>query len=225
MSVKPLVSVLTNHPLVLRSLERILASTHSVKSYSQTPTTGAYDWLLIVDTYSVERWLELAIHCGCQQKRPVIILADDHPNYEEELRLVYLGVRGIVPMTSLESDVPLAIDAVFQGRLWIRRATLTEHIIRTNPSGGFLGSRFTLREEQVIMLLAKRFSNKEIANLLGISNRTAKFHVSNVLRKFGIRDRRDLLNTAAKPPNSCQAKKVPVAAGIVDIDSLRKRLV
>jgi DNA-binding CsgD family transcriptional regulator len=41
--------------------------------------------------------------------------------------------------------------------------------------------------------LLENFSNKEIAKRLRISERTAKFHVSNVLAKYGVRRRADLI--------------------------------
>jgi len=53
---------------------------------------------------------------------------------------------------------------------------------------GFL----TPREEQVVSLLKMRKGNKEIAAELGISERTAKFHVAGVLAKFGVRRREEL---------------------------------
>ena len=50
----------------------------------------------------------------------------------------------------------------------------------------------TSRENQVLDLLRRRYSNKEMATLLKISESTVKFHVSNVLTKLNVNDRRDL---------------------------------
>jgi DNA-binding NarL/FixJ family response regulator len=58
------------------------------------------------------------------------------------------------------------------------------------------GQSLTAREGQVLQLLFRRLTNKEIAYQLNISERTAKFHVSNVLRKLGIENRRNLLVNA-----------------------------
>src|SRR2546429_6686032 len=51
------------------------------------------------------------------------------------------------------------------------------------------GQSLTAREGQVLQLLFRHLTNKEIAHQLNICERTAKFHVSNVLRKFGIENR------------------------------------
>jgi len=45
----------------------------------------------------------------------------------------------------------------------------------------------------VLQLLFRRLTNKEIACQLNVSERTAKFHVSNVLSKLGLETRRNLL--------------------------------
>jgi DNA-binding NarL/FixJ family response regulator len=47
----------------------------------------------------------------------------------------------------------------------------------------------TLRETDVLKLIATGFSNKEIARDLGIGEKTVKTHVSNILSKFGVLSR------------------------------------
>ncbi len=48
---------------------------------------------------------------------------------------------------------------------------------------------FTLRERDVLKLLAEGFANKEIARRLFISEKTVKTHVSHILQKLGVKDR------------------------------------
>lgn len=47
----------------------------------------------------------------------------------------------------------------------------------------------TERETEILRLMAGGFSNKEIANSLGVAEGTVKNHVSNILSKLGVRDR------------------------------------
>ena len=51
----------------------------------------------------------------------------------------------------------------------------------------------TRRERQVYRLLQMAQANKEIASSLGIAERTARFHVSNVLHKLGLSGRIEIL--------------------------------
>jgi DNA-binding NarL/FixJ family response regulator len=55
------------------------------------------------------------------------------------------------------------------------------------------GQSLTARESQVLQLLFRRLTNRDIAYQLNISERTAKFHVSNVVNKLGLQNRRNLL--------------------------------
>jgi DNA-binding NarL/FixJ family response regulator len=54
------------------------------------------------------------------------------------------------------------------------------------------GHSLTAREAQALQLLMRRLTNKEISSALGISERTVKYHVSNILSKLQLEDRRGL---------------------------------
>jgi two-component system, NarL family, response regulator LiaR len=59
----------------------------------------------------------------------------------------------------------------------------------TAPRKSDAGAQLTDREHEVLQLLAEGRSNKEIARLLVVSERTVKGHVSNILGKLGLQDR------------------------------------
>lgn len=56
------------------------------------------------------------------------------------------------------------------------------------------------REREVVCLVAKGQSNREIADRLHLSEKTVKFHLESVFRKLDIRSRRDLEEALRKPP-------------------------
>jgi DNA-binding NarL/FixJ family response regulator len=59
-------------------------------------------------------------------------------------------------------------------------------VLRSGPAGPAL---LTPRERQILALLGEGRSNREIANILVISERTARTHVSNVLSKLNLTSR------------------------------------
>ena len=63
---------------------------------------------------------------------------------------------------------------------------------RGNPKG------VTPREQEVVQLIAEGASNREIARLLHITEKTVKNHVSNILNRMGLRDRTQLAVWATK---------------------------
>jgi DNA-binding NarL/FixJ family response regulator len=100
----------------------------------------------------------------------------------------------------LDQELPKAVHSVASGRLWIRREILNEYVRQTTLLSSQLpaqSKRFTAREDQVVKFIIRGFSNKQIASLLGTSERTVKFHVSNILQKAGIRSREGLLQKLA----------------------------
>jgi DNA-binding CsgD family transcriptional regulator len=61
------------------------------------------------------------------------------------------------------------------------------------PRAAPAGVRMSKREQEVLELLMLNLSNKEIGSKLHMSERTAKFHVSNLLAKYGVQRRADLI--------------------------------
>ena len=53
----------------------------------------------------------------------------------------------------------------------------------------------TPREQEVLDFLLRRLSNKEIASILRISERTIKFHVGNIFHKLHVTSRQELSAT------------------------------
>jgi DNA-binding NarL/FixJ family response regulator len=51
------------------------------------------------------------------------------------------------------------------------------------------GNGLTAREHEVATLVARGWSNKEVARELGVTDGTVKFHVHNILRKLGEKNR------------------------------------
>ncbi len=192
-SFKPSIHILSYHPLVSRIIERTLATSgypvHPV-SAAQIQNLTEHEYILIIDTHSVERWLEVTLRYGFMKKQPVILLVDNL-SPQDEIRVLHLGVRGIVPITNLENELTPAIESIVSNRLWIPRNILNEYIVqRDGPAGP--SPKFTSREQQIIACLMEGFSNKEIGQILGISLRTVKFHVTNILQKFNVKNRRGL---------------------------------
>lgn len=192
-SFEPPIHILCYHPLVSQIIERTLApSGHRVHPFSAAQIQGLveHEYILIIDTHSVERWLEMTLRYGFMKKQPVILLTHNL-NPQDETRLLYLGVRGIVPIASLENELTPAVESILSKRLWIPRTTLSEYIVQKDGSVR-PSLKFTSREQQIIACLMDGFSNKEMGQMLAISPRTVKFHVANILQKFGVKNRRGL---------------------------------
>ncbi len=112
--------------------------------------------------------------------------------------LLRQGARGVLTYEEAVRQLKHAVPAVAAGGYWVPRQVLSEFVDSIlhagSRAGGTLSSaRMSRREREVCDALLENLSNKEIASRLNISERTVKFHVSNLLAKFGVQRRADLI--------------------------------
>jgi DNA-binding NarL/FixJ family response regulator len=67
-----------------------------------------------------------------------------------------------------------------------------------NDEDGWISQSLTPREIDVLELLAEGLSNKSIAERLGISDQTVKFHVASISSKLGASNRTDVVRLALR---------------------------
>lgn len=128
-------------------------------------------------------------------------------NHEEALFCARNGVSGIVLRSGTLTDLAQAVTAVVRGEtvcppaivglLMNHLAAEASHVDARQSDG-----RLTTREREVLILIERGLTNKEIARSLGIEVRTVKNHVHNVLEKLRVRrrgDAADLLRGAKFP--------------------------
>jgi len=115
------------------------------------------------------------------------------------LRSLYLGIEGYVSFSDVPGKLASAIRAVSEGGYWIPPRFLAEYIQQNEVVRKHMlrHSALTKREQQILELVVRRLSNKEIAGILNVSERTVKFHVSNLFSKLQVHGRRNLIDEFA----------------------------
>jgi DNA-binding NarL/FixJ family response regulator len=137
--------------------------------------------------------------------RQIVIGPDDDAKV---LDAIIAGARAYLYPSATPETVRMAIDIVVSGSIWAPRRLLSKLIDRllgvpknraTTP-----GIQLTAREREVLDLILLAKSNREIADELGIEERTVKAHVGRLLRKIGADNRTELsmlaLNHSLIPP-------------------------
>jgi DNA-binding NarL/FixJ family response regulator len=105
-------------------------------------------------------------------------------------RALEAGARGYLTKDMLLTDVLSAIRAVHRGERVIPApvaARLAEFTPRTD---------LTERETEVVRLVARGLSNREIAGVIGRSDETVKLHLKNIFSKLGVADRTEAVTLA-----------------------------
>ena len=128
------------------------------------------------------------------------VLVVDEIAHAVAFPLLRQGLRGMLTYAQAAVQLRPAVEAVGRGGMWMPRESLTAFLgnlldlrrpaAALVPPGGLSVSR---READVLDGLLENLSNKEIGVRLNISERTVKFHVSNLLAKFSVERRADLI--------------------------------
>ena len=101
------------------------------------------------------------------------------------------GVEGFVLYSNTAKDLVRALRQLAIGHLWLPRSVLEYFAQQAAKATSKNRSEvLTPREAQVLALLTERFTNREIAERLGVAERTVKFHVGHLFDKLGVHDRR-----------------------------------
>jgi len=109
---------------------------------------------------------------------------------EDIYRALEAGARGYVLKSSTGGTLIPALRAVAAGEKWIPEEVSTRLASRE------MFEQLTPREVQVLQHLAKGLANKEIADVLNISDHTAKDHLRSILGKLKVVDRTEAVTAA-----------------------------
>ena len=119
-----------------------------------------------------------------------IIVLSVNETEEDIHRAVAAGAAGYLPKSIAPEEMLTAIHSVHQGESYFPPHIATRMTARqTRPE-------LTAREEEVLHLLVRGRSNKEIASDLNITARTAKLHVGHILQKLDVMDRTQAVTAA-----------------------------
>jgi DNA-binding NarL/FixJ family response regulator len=193
------VCLLANHPLAAQYLMKLLERRAKVELVTDLKDVASgyvlreASPILVIDAYGLPSPLALYLSAAASAlKDPRILVTGSRLSDDELCRLLFRGVSGFVAYDEAAEQICAAVDAVLRGHVWVPRAVLERYVILSSALArqkrchhGTLSPR----ESEVVGLLQRRLSNKEIGSALGLGERTVRFHLQNVFDKLGVRDR------------------------------------
>jgi DNA-binding NarL/FixJ family response regulator len=145
--------------------------------------------------------LEAALEMKRLGIRARVLVLSQYEDREYVRRLLKAGVAGYVLKKSAGSELANAVRAVQRGGLVLDpevARTAMEDSGPTAPADADPYEALTDREKQVLKLVAEGLANKEVAEALGISVKTAMTHREHVMEKLGLHNRTELMRFALK---------------------------
>jgi DNA-binding NarL/FixJ family response regulator len=189
------IGVVSEEPIRLAGLETVFERLPSIELVSDALYNLLADKTLgyiILDLSDHEAWVDvqLMVRKARSDVRQIIL----GPSAEEEiiLRSILAGARAYLHSSSGAFVVRRAVESVMQGTIWAPRSVLSALVDRYLNHQTWSAPAVTSlspREKQVLYLIMTACSNREIAEELGIEERTVKAYVASLLRKTGAENR------------------------------------
>jgi DNA-binding NarL/FixJ family response regulator len=114
-----------------------------------------------------------------------------------------LGAKGYILKNAIEVDLTRAVMALAEGQAYFSPG-VSHIVLESMKAGTFQGTsqdpyeKLTLREKEVLQLIAQGKSNKEIATLLNISVNTVAVHRAHVMETLNLHRTAELVLFAVK---------------------------
>lgn len=121
-----------------------------------------------------------------------VLVLSVYKGEEDVHRAVQAGASGYLPKSAEPGELLDAIRVIHRGRRYFPaaiNAALESRSARTELSE---------REREVLEMMVRGRSNKEIGNALGISENTVKVHTTRVFEKLGVADRLEAVTAAIR---------------------------
>ena len=147
--------------------------------------------------------IEAARQISAKHPNTALVVLSMHSDEGYILRALKAGVRGYLLKESPESDFIQAIHCVSQGKAFFSPAvsrTLAEDYVRQSNERDIEDSYdlLTVREREILQLIAEGRSNKEVAATLNLSVYTVETHRSNVMNKLNLHSIPELILYAVR---------------------------
>ncbi|HEV7556861.1 MAG TPA: response regulator transcription factor [Kofleriaceae bacterium] len=185
------VALLTDDPLLRAGVSSLLAQLGSIEVVERDAAEVAL-WDAGIDaSKALTRLAELRT-----LDLPVVAVVG---NVAQVAPALAAGARGVVLRDQVGPGIHAALAAVRSG-LTVIDTELASALVPSQPAPREPKGRgeLTERERQVVQLLAEGLSNKLVADRLGISDHTAKFHVNGVMMKLGASTRTEAVVEAMR---------------------------
>ena len=128
-----------------------------------------------------------------------VLMLSMHEDEQYVFEALQAGASGYVLKRAADTDLIEAVRAVARGEPFLSPST-EAGLIRAwlTESGPAPRDALTPRELEVVKLIAEGHTNREIAGVLQLSEKTVESHRGNVLAKLGMRDRVQLVRYAIR---------------------------
>lgn len=196
------VLIVANDPLARAGLSALLEDRAECSVVASLPVQDLNERMLDVYQPDVLLWDAGWENEATDQRKDASWLSEDSPPIIALLsdRTQSIGVRpqGMLAREADGDELIIAMQAVIRGLTILRPEFGTQILPSSKGLDIYPIEQLTAREIEVLQQLAEGLPNKTIAERLGVSEHTIKFHVNAIFRKLGAQSRTDAVVRATR---------------------------
>jgi len=156
--------------------------------------SGNYNFVILDISLPGMSGLDVLKNLRTKNKETRVLILSMHPEEQYAVRSLKLGASGYVNKSRAGEDLLTAIKKISSGGKYISSELAEYMAFNLNAkSGRLLHENLSEREFQIMLLLARGRSVKEIATELFIRDNTVGSHRSRILEKMGMKKRNELV--------------------------------
>jgi DNA-binding NarL/FixJ family response regulator len=131
-----------------------------------------------------------------------VLVVTQHDSDEVAAQVLDAGARGYVLKSDSDKDLVHAVEVLSQHKPFFT-SRVTEILLdhrggKVTDLGESIRDRLTMREREILQLLAEGKTAKEVASMLGIATKTSDTHRTNIMRKLNVHSVAELVRYAIR---------------------------
>ena len=145
--------------------------------------------LVLIDSTSAGYLLEIITLFQHMRPHVRLVVLGGTPEMDFVEQAILAGARGVLSHDASENELRMAVQVVREGSVWAPRKVLSRLLDRAGSKAAPEKVHLTPREVEVLRLLVRGLSNREIADELKVELATVKAHLGRMMRKAGVSNR------------------------------------
>lgn len=174
-----------DHRILIEGIRALLDRTHQVAGIFTEPDKALAfvknnEIDLLITDYEMPGMNGIELFVESQKQHPLLkgVLLSMHDEAAVVKRAINSGLHGFLLKNVSQIELNTALEKIMQGHVYIS-AELTQKLLQKDAVNEALSER----EKQVLKLIVKEFTNKQIADALFLSERTVETYRKNLFRK------------------------------------------
>lgn len=196
------VIIVDDHPVVLRGLKQTIEDEPDMKVVGEAKNAKECFSLvrkmdcdlIVLDINLPDRsGIEVLNQLKCEKPDILVLILSVLPEEQYALRIIKAGASGYLMKESAPTELVKAIRKVNSGGKYVSKSLTEKMIFKPDSSEKPSHERLSNREFQILCMIAKGMSLKNIAIELCISEKTVSTYRSRIMEKMGMGNNFDLI--------------------------------